>query len=426
MLQHVNKVLVGKNCPASYTNADALAVGDVALFDQNGAILATDAAAVSATSIKVGVAKSKVNVTLPDGSVAAKANIEYSDVITKDNKVSAIYGTYVAPVKEVITITLTSATITVGNRYVLRIIYKDIYEHPGQFSHTYEVIATATTPATLASAFAAKISKHMNRRVNVSIYAGVKASKTIGGIAFQAVSAGTAGNDITIAFAAATTAAAISVTGSAITITPKTGELTLAHIQAIIASDTDAAALITAVSGTASGSSVTATALAGGVNGTPSVITLTAMAKDDNEGVNSINEYTVVNMEASMYETEPASALNFNAPAAIVGAVITKTPGTPGKGYWKQVRDAEVRNMGYKGHVFTGAYPEVEQEKMVDPTKTYDYITVEYYNNYLSSDNQYIKHAPFTLELFVEAGELASSIVEDGIKSFIAGEDVTA
>ena len=328
MLQHVNTVLVGKNCPASYTNADALAVGDVALFNENGAIISTPAGAAAAKSIKVGVAKSKVSVTLPDGSVAQKANIEFSNVISKDHAINFVKGVYVAPSQEVVNVDLSSATVKVGNRYVLRIVYKDLYEHPGQFTHTYEVIATATTPATLASAFAAKISKHMNRRVNVSVNAAV--------------------------------------------------------------------------------------------------LTLTAMAKDDNEGVNSINEYSVVNMEVSMYETEPASVLNFNAPAAIVGAVITKTAGTPGKGYWKQVRDAEMRNMGYKGHVFTGAYPEVEQEKIVDSTKTYDYITVEYYNNYLSSDNQYVKHAPFTLELFVEAGELASSIVENGIKSFIAGEDVTA
>lgn len=327
MLQHVNKVLVGKNCPASYTNADALAVGDVALFDQNGAILATDAAAVSATSIKVGVAKSKVNVTLPDGSVAAKANIEYSDVITKDNKVSVIYGTYVAPVKEVITITLTSATITVGNRYVLRVIYKDIYEHPGQFSHTYEVIATATTPTTLAAAIVAKINKHSNRRVVATV--------------------------------------------------------------------------------------------------SSAVITLTAMDRDDNEGVNSINEYAVVNMEASLYETIP-TALVGNQPAAVTGATIVKTAGNPGKGYWKQVRDAEMRNMGYKGHVFTGAYPEVEQDKMVDSTKTYDYITVEYYNNYLSADNQYVKSTPLTLQLFVEAGDLATSIVQNGIKAFLTGVDPTA
>ena len=39
MLQHVNTVLIGSNCPASYTNLAALSAGDVALFDENKALL---------------------------------------------------------------------------------------------------------------------------------------------------------------------------------------------------------------------------------------------------------------------------------------------------------------------------------------------------------------------------------------------------
>lgn len=423
MITSVHTVLIGKDCPAAYTTADALNAGDVALFDENKAIIKTAAAAVDAASLYVGVAGPKMSVTMPDGTVAQKANIEFSTEIQKGSKPSAVIGEYVAPVQEKVTVTLTNATIVAGNRYVLRIYYKDLYEDKSQFTHTYEVIATDTTPATLASAFAAKISKHMNRRVNASIYAGAKASKTIGGITFQAVSAGTAGNDITIAFAAATTAAAISVTDSAITITPKTGELTLAHIQALIASNTDAAALITAVSGTASGSSVPDTALAGGVDATPAVITLTALPKDDNEGVYSLNEYSVVSMDVSLYTTVPGALLS-NQPAAVPGATIAKTVGNPGKGYWKQVRDAEVRNMGYKGHVFTGAYPTVEQARKVVEDKTYDYAIIENDNLYLSNDNQYIKTTPLTTELYVEAGSLKDSIVDKGIQSFITGKAV--
>ena len=48
MLQHVNKVLIAKTAPASYTTVDALAVGDVALFDEIKALLKTAAAAASA------------------------------------------------------------------------------------------------------------------------------------------------------------------------------------------------------------------------------------------------------------------------------------------------------------------------------------------------------------------------------------------
>lgn len=54
------------------------------------------------------------------------------------------------------------------------------------------------------------------------------------------------------------------------------------------------------------------------------VLTLTAMVKDDNEGVYSLNEYSVVDMEVSLYHTVPG-ALLANQPEAVSGATIAKT-----------------------------------------------------------------------------------------------------
>ena len=323
MIQSVHTVLIGKKCPVSYTTVDALAAGDVALFDQNKSLITTAAKAAEASSLYVGVAGEKVNVTMPDGSVAQKANIEFSNEIQKASKPSAVIGEHVEPVEEKITITLTDATIVAGHRYVLRIYYKDIYEAVWQFTHTYEVYAETATASDLASAIVKKINAHKNRRVQASASAAV--------------------------------------------------------------------------------------------------ITLTAMAKDDNEGVDSLNEYSVVSMEASLYETVPG-ALLANQPKAVPGAVIAKTAGNPGKGYWKQVRDEEVRNMGYKGHVFTGAYPIVEQARKVVEGTQYDYATIENDNLYLSNDNQYIKTTPLTTEVYCP--HIVDSIVDKGIQSFIKGETV--
>lgn len=323
MLQSVHSVLIGKTCPASYTTADALAAGDVALFNENKALIKTAAEAATASSLYVGVAGSKINVTMPDGSVAQKANIDFSNEIKKNSKPSAVIGEYVAPVEEKIVITLTDATIVAGNRYVLRIVYKDMYEAAWQFTHTYEVYAESATAADLAAAIVKKINAHKNRRVQATV--------------------------------------------------------------------------------------------------SSAVITLTAMPKDDNEGVDSLNEYSVVTMEASLYETIPG-ALLANQPKAVAGATIAKTVGNPGKGYWKQVRDAEVRNMGYKGHVFTGAYPSVEQTRKVVEGAEYDYAIIENDNLYLSNDNQYIKTTPLTTEVYCPS--LAGSIVDKGIQSFISGAEV--
>lgn len=323
MIQSVHTVLIGKKCPQSYTTVNTLAAGDVALFDQDKSLITAAAKAAEASSLYVGVAGEKVNVTMPDGSVAQKTNIEFSNEIQKASKPSAVIGRHVEPVEEKITITLTGATIVAGHRYVLRIYYKDIYEAVWQFTHTYEVYAETATASDLASAIVKKINAHKNRRVQASASAAV--------------------------------------------------------------------------------------------------ITLTAMAKDDNEGVDSLNEYSVVSMEASLYETVPG-ALLANQPKAVPGAVIAKTAGKPGKGYWKQVRDEEVRNMGYKGHVFTGAYPIVEQARKVVEGTQYDYATIENDNLYLSNDNQYIKTTPLTTEVYCPA--MVGSIVDKGIQSFIKGETV--
>lgn len=323
MIQSVHTVLIGKKCPVSYTTVDDLAAGDVALFDQNKSLITTAAKAAEASSLYVGVAGEKVNVTMPNGSVAQKANIEFSNEIQKASKPSAVIGEHVEPVEEKITITLTDDTIVAGHRYGLRIYYKDIYEAVWQFTHTYEVYAETATASDLASAIVKKINAHKNRRVQASASAAV--------------------------------------------------------------------------------------------------ITLTAMAKDDNEGVDSLNEYSVVSMEASLYETVPG-ALLANQPKAVPGAVIAKTAGNPGKGYWKQVRDEEVRNMGYKGHVFTGAYPIVEQARKVVEGTQYDYATIENDNLYLSNDNQYIKTTPLTTEVYCP--DMVGSIVDKGIQSFIKGETV--
>lgn len=323
MITSVHTVLIGTKCPANYTIADALNAGEVALFDQNRAILKTAAEAAKASSLYVGVAGPKINVTMPNGTVAQKANIEFSNEIQKSSKPSAVIGANVEPTQDKVVVTLTNATVVAGHRYVLRVLYKDIEANNFQFTHTYEVYAESNEAQKLAEAFVKKINAHKNRRIQAQ----------------------------------------------------------------------NAAA----------------------------VLTLTAMVKDDNEGVYSLNEYSVVDMEVSLYHTIPG-ALLANQPEAVAGATIVKTPGNPGRGFWKQVRDAEVRYMGYKGHVFTGAYPEVEQARKVVEGTEYDCAVIENDNLYLSNDNQYIKTTPLTTEVYCPS--MVDSIVDKGIQSFIKGETV--
>lgn len=318
MIQSVHNVLIGKQVPASYTNIDALVDGDVALFDQNRQLITTAANASNVTSLYVGVCHGTVSVNMPDGTVDDKPNIEFSQEIQKAGKPSAVIGEYTAPVQQKITITLTSATIVAGNRYVLRLYYKDLSDAKFPFTHSYEVYATSATASDLATAIVAKINEHKGRRVKAEASAAV--------------------------------------------------------------------------------------------------ITLTALEKNDNEGLYSINEYSVVDMEAFLYTTIPGALLS-NQPESVPGATIAKTVGNPGKGYWKQVRDSEFRNSPYKGHVFIDAYPEIRQEMRTVKDAEYDYAIIESDNLYLSNDNQYIKTTPMTVEVYCPG--LEGSIVGTGIQNFI-------
>lgn len=323
MITRVDSVMIGKKCPASYTTVDALNAGEVALFDENRALIKDQDDALKASTIYVGVCTGDMTVTMPDGTSSTKKVVEYSNAIQKASKPSYVQGNYVAPVQDKIEIDLTSATVVIGHRYVLRIVYKDLYEAPGQFTHTYEVIASTETADDLGNALLAKINKHANRRVSAAF--------------------------------------------------------------------------------------------------TNHKLTLTAMEKDDNEGVHSLNEYSVVSMEASLYVTIPGALLS-NVPEAVPGATIKKTAGHPGKGFWKQVRDMEVRMLGYKGHVFTDAYPIIEPKRFVTEGATYDYFTIENDNLYLSPDNQYIKTTPLTTEVYVEHAEgNKTSVFAKALDSFITG-----
>lgn len=62
-----------------------------------------------------------------------------------------------------------SQTITVGDEYVLRIVYKDVKEHPGQKTHTYRYIAKASGSDALYTALAALINTDKNARITATV-----------------------------------------------------------------------------------------------------------------------------------------------------------------------------------------------------------------------------------------------------------------
>lgn len=173
MLQHVNTVLIAKTAPASFSNVDSLADGAIALFDENKKLLTTAANAAAANAIYVGVCQGTEDVYNEEGTKTTKAVIKYSMPIQKGSCPSMVITPFVAKAEDKIVITATNVAPEIGHRYVLRLVYNDIHEAPGQFTHTYEVIAKTTAPKDLIDAFVKKINNHKGARVVASSSAAV-------------------------------------------------------------------------------------------------------------------------------------------------------------------------------------------------------------------------------------------------------------
>ena len=166
MMQKVNTVFVGKKVN---TAGSTLVVGDiVAINALTGAVIAT-ADIATAEAIQLGYVRGV-------GAADANANIVKTQVISKNN-VNNITAdgecAYVAKTEAAASIDFTGVTPVAGNRYVIRVIYKDLYEHPGQFTHSYEVIATAAdTIDTIGNKFAARINTHKGARATATYTTG--------------------------------------------------------------------------------------------------------------------------------------------------------------------------------------------------------------------------------------------------------------
>lgn len=171
MLQHVNTVLIAKTIAAG-TDVNALKEGDVALFNELKQIVTAETAA-KAKELYIGVCEGKETVYNAEGEGTEVSVIRYSMPIQKGSNPHMVISEFEAKAEDSIVITATNVTPEIGHRYVLRLVYNDIYEAPGQFTHTYEVIAKSTDPADMIASFAKKINKHKEARVVATADAAV-------------------------------------------------------------------------------------------------------------------------------------------------------------------------------------------------------------------------------------------------------------
>lgn len=302
------KVIIGKDIARTSSlviggSTDNIAEGEVAVLNKYKQLMttSTDTYADSDSIYIVEGLGDTYDYVTPDGtSITGVRKLLYSDKID-GNAVSVFSAnTYTAAAEQVDTISFGTLTPTIDEEYVVKIVYTDMEERPGQVTKTYRVIATTTTLADLYAAFVSEINKDSNRRV------------------------------------------------------------------------------------VASGGSTN--------------LVLTALAYDDNETVDSINEYKQVTFKTFLYSD------NFASDASITNT----TRPTQGVGTWKLVRDEEKWSQGNEGFTNRIHFPILTPTFRTVKDETYDVIVINH-KNWFTAANRQEKQVDITTKIFLATPSTTST-----------------
>ena len=178
MLQRTNKLLIGKDISrdaqvvagaliTTTIGSTGLADGEIVVLDKNFKVLAAGATIADSDIIYIcqGTGETFSYTNEAGTTTTSNRRLILSDPI-EGAKVRSYKGSsYDAKSEQIDSWNLTGIVPVVGTEYFVRIVYKDINEHPGQFTQTYRFIAATATLADLIDGLVAKINSHSGRRV---------------------------------------------------------------------------------------------------------------------------------------------------------------------------------------------------------------------------------------------------------------------
>lgn len=179
MLQRTNKLLIGKDINRDQHVVDGAVIttttattglidGEIVVLDKNFCVLAAGKTISDTDIIYIcqGTADTFGYSNELGTGVTAIRRLIFSDPI-QGAKVRKYVGTaYAAATEQTDSWALTGFVPVTGTEYLVRIVYKDMNEHPGQFTQTYRITATDALLATWVVAMNAKINAHGGRRVD--------------------------------------------------------------------------------------------------------------------------------------------------------------------------------------------------------------------------------------------------------------------
>ena len=179
MLKRVDKILIGKDISRTGSlviggGSDNLADGEIVVLDKNMSILTAGATISDSDTIYLiqGTGDTYDYADADGTAVTSVRRFVTSDPIEGALVKSWKGVSYDAKSEQTSSVDLTGLTPVVGTEYLIRIIYKDIKEHPGQFTQTYRYVSTTATLDTFGAAIVAKITAHSGARVSATYTSG--------------------------------------------------------------------------------------------------------------------------------------------------------------------------------------------------------------------------------------------------------------
>jgi hypothetical protein len=181
MINRVSSLLIGKDISRdaqvvagaqldTIVKSTGLAAGEIVVLDKDKKVMASGATIADTDTIYIvqSYAETFDYTNVAGTAVTGNRKIKMSGPIV-GAKVKNYFGkAYTAKAEQTAQVDLTGWTPVVGTEYIIRIVYKDLNEHPGRFTQTYRHVATTTTLDTEGAALAAKVNAHAGSRVTAT------------------------------------------------------------------------------------------------------------------------------------------------------------------------------------------------------------------------------------------------------------------
>lgn len=181
MIHRTEKILIGKDISRdaqviagaglkTILASTGLADGEIVVLDKYKKVLAAGATIADTDTIFICQATGETFDYTNEAGTLTQSNrkVIFSDPIEAKFVRTYIGRAYEAKSEQTAVVDLTGMTPVVGTEYIVRIVYKDVKEHPGQFTQTYRYISTTAVLATFIDNVAAVINAHSGRRVNAT------------------------------------------------------------------------------------------------------------------------------------------------------------------------------------------------------------------------------------------------------------------